>query len=141
MDKQKHIKQASSLGKAIVVIALLAYISFTVGASINRNYQTNQIINGLKDDIATLKLRIANEQDLLVYYNTDSFKEVETRRRLGAIAPGETLVILPKHKRNAIEGPGMVIDENQNVTDRPVSTQLKSSNLKLWWQFIFNQQS
>jgi cell division protein FtsB len=135
MTKSKLFLTTQSLASALVKVAILLYIGWTVGSSIYRNYKTNQVIDSLKRDIAQLKLDIANEQDMLVYYQTDSFHELEARRRLGAMAPGEKIVILPKKNVSTQENNNNQLDNKDSSSDNN-----NISNPVAWWQFIFNQQ-
>jgi cell division protein FtsB len=122
-----------SILKGLVYCAVLVYIAYTVGLSIDRNYQTNQQINRLKSDIATLNDQISELQYENIYYQTDSFKEVEARRRLGAKAPDEKVVIIPKQDQNSgtIDKSDPAASTNSGSVDEP------TPNSMLWWRFLF----
>jgi cell division protein FtsB len=137
MAKQHHrLKVVSNAGRVALTIAVIIYVTWTVGISINRNYKTNQIITQLKSNIEDLKLALAEEKDMIVYYQTDSYRDVEARRRLGAIAPGEKVIILPKSIENGNSSPE---DQNGTLTNGPTYANNKSSsNPQKWWKFIFS---
>lgn len=133
VNRTDGFRVITSFTRGLFILVLLVYISYSVGWSIYRNYTINQEINQLKNDIAKLHGDIGDLQNLIVYYQSDSFKEVEARRRLGLRAPGEQVVILPK-----IDQQKVVSDQSQtpdNSTDQADFT----PNPVKWYKFVMNK--
>ncbi len=134
-NHSKHLKTVQSTGRITLTIAAIIYVAWTLGTSVNRNYKTNQVIDQLKASIAKLKLSIADEKDLLVYYQSQSYQEIQARRDLGAIAPGEKVIILPKDLAANNSQPE---DMDGQLTGSQVNRVDSSSNMSKWWKFIFS---
>lgn len=84
--------------KQLFYFALIIYLVIILGRSIYKNYSINQKISGLEDEIIALRLDNENIKNLLLYYNTDSFKELEIRRRLGMQKPDEKVAVFEEAK-------------------------------------------
>lgn len=79
--------------KQLFYFALIIYLVIILGRSIYKNYNINQKISELEDEIIALRLDNENIKNLLLYYNTNSFKELEIRRRLGMQKPDEKVAV------------------------------------------------
>lgn len=131
MKKQRKFDVIQSLAKGLVTLFIIIYAGWTVGVSIYRNYQTNQKIDNIKKEIAKLKVSIAEMKNLIVYYKTDGFKEIEARRRLGVKVADEQVVILPKTQV------AMIQVDSSPAENNPDNLQNSQSNISLWWRYIF----
>lgn len=107
-----------------LLFALLGYISFLLYQAVYFNYQTSQKIKSLKSDIAELNEQKEKLEDLIIYYQTDTFAELEARKKLGLKMPGEKVVKvdLIEQSRQAEEAPqdivqGLVIPNWQKWID------------------------
>jgi len=106
------------LTRALVVLALIVYGAYVIGRSVFANYTINQQIASLRGQIHQIEVDIAELKNLIVYYESDSFKEIEARRRLGMRAPGEQVVILPKPEdRKLPDGTPETVIEAQKEKD------------------------
>jgi len=108
----------------IVGILVLGYLTFLTGRSIYQNWQTNQEIKRLNTDLEALRIESQNLRELIVYYQTQSFKEKEARQKLGLVKPDEKVVIITHEPV-----PNKVANEN-------LSRQVKKPNYWLWWRFF-----
>ena len=105
-----------------MIIGLIGYGGFILVRGIYRTYQYNQWIEEYAQTIANLEKENEQMQNLILYYETQSFKEVEARQKLGLKAPDEKVVVIPENK------------------DQPTQQETKPSgtpNYLKWWQWIF----
>ena len=90
-------KVKSILG-AIVIIGLAGYTIFLLSTSVFRTYQFNQWIEEDQAEITRLEQENERLKNLILYYQTQSFKEVEARKKLGLKAADEKVVVVPENK-------------------------------------------
>ena len=128
----KHIESIRLVSRSLVTFALIIYTIVMIGTSIKKNYETNQTIEGLQEEIVTLKSDISELQNLTYYYATDSFKELEARRRLGVKSPDETIIILPKTDESRTT---VTKESNESIED---TTDKQETNLQKWWRYLFS---
>ena len=74
------------------ILLLIIYILFILGRVVWKNYQINVQIEKVNKEIAQLKDDNKNMENLILYYSTDSFKEIEARRKLGLKKPDEKVI-------------------------------------------------
>jgi len=90
------------------------------------NYSTSQKIKNLKSEISTLEANKNMLEDLIMYYQTDAFKELEARKKLGMRKPDEKVLVV----------------ETKEVTDKPVEPikaveeTPQASNFSLWMKYF-----
>ena len=114
----------------ILGIIGVIYLAILVGRSVYTNWQTNQTVSKLKTEMATLEVENQNLQSQIAYYQTNSFKEKEARRKLGLVKPDEKVVIISKEPPT---------DSANNPQETPSESKLP--NYQLWWQFFFKKES
>lgn len=120
----------STLIGRIFLIFLLAYALFLLGRSVYFNYKTNQQIATLKEEIQIAQEENSNLQNLILYYQTDAFKELEARRQLGLAKPGEMVISLPENKESrasSVKDGGKPFEKTNKGTPNYIK----------WWNFIF----
>lgn len=89
-DEIQSEKKKSSFGiYQVLIILVIAYICFLLYQSLYSNYRTRQEINSLKQDVAVLQGQKEELEVLTAYYQTDTFQELEARKKLGLKVPGE----------------------------------------------------
>lgn len=110
-------------------LAVLVYIGVTVALAINKNYQSRQKIRSIKQEIADLEAKIKRQELLNIYYNSDTYKELEARRRLSLKKPDEKVFILPKEQDQKAQAP------NQ-PTSQSKKTSVQESNPRRWLRFL-----
>ena len=80
----------------LVGLGLIAvYIGYYLVLTVKRNYDLQQQISKLQQDISDLQIEKDQLAYKIQYYQTDSYKEKEARSRLGLQAQGEGVIILP----------------------------------------------
>lgn len=110
----------------LAVLLTAGYLLFLFGRSAYRNYQINQRIEELETSISTLEEQNADLKNLIAYYQTETFRELEARRKLGLKKPGEIVIALPENTETPPESEN---PEEKKQTNIP--------NPKRWWEFLF----
>lgn len=123
------LKTSLHITRTMVWFIVVGYSIFLVGKSTYDNYQFNR-------DIATEQAQIAQlekEQEAiklsLIYYRSNSFKEVEARRRLGLKGKDEFVVALPA----AASEPAFAIP---SLLEKQ-STPSQLTPYQSWWNLFF----
>lgn len=113
----------------MVWVLLLGYSLFLVGKSTYQNYQMSKNIVALKAQIAELEQTKRNLELSLIFYQSNSFKEVEVRRRLNLKGKDEHVVAIPWADTDASLG----------IVTTPVKTSPSPPPAPYiaWWQLFF----
>ncbi|TSC92969.1 MAG: Uncharacterized protein CEN89_334 [Candidatus Berkelbacteria bacterium Licking1014_7] len=114
----------------LLILALVIYSGFVVVKKINENYKTNQEIQKYQDEIRQLKIENYNLSNLLIYYQTKTFKEIEARKRLGMKKEGETILVSPENKNGQTD----IQQQQQTEMSQP------APNYQLWYNLIFHRE-
>jgi len=133
-EKIKNIADKFTLvTKNIVIIAIIVYILFGIGKSIWQNYQTNQKIDSIKSKIDTIQKEVDLQKNLILYYQTVSYKELAAKLNLNYLKPGENVLIIPElsNKKITIED-----ITSQSITQNNVSP---TPNFVKWWQYVIGK--
>ncbi|PIT97474.1 hypothetical protein COT77_01125 [Candidatus Berkelbacteria bacterium CG10_big_fil_rev_8_21_14_0_10_41_12] len=110
----------------VIFILLIIYLLFMLYQALALNYSTSQKIKNLKSEISTLEANKNMLEDLIMYYQTDAFKELEARKKLGMRKPDEKVLVV----------------ETKEVTDKPVEPikaveeTPQASNFSLWMKYF-----
>ena len=106
----------------LLFVAGVIYLIFVVGKTVYQNYQIQQEILGLKNDITNLAQANKDLSAQILYYQSPSYQERIGREKLNLQKPGEkVIVILPEAKAK-------VVKEDPYV---------KLTNPQKWWLFFF----
>ena len=79
----------------IIGVLIVIWFGFNTTKSIFKNFDLVQEIEQLQQEIAILELENANLKFRIGYYRTDAYTEIQARDKLGLVAKGEKLFILP----------------------------------------------
>ena len=131
MNDQKKV-----IIKSVIIIGLVAYFLFLTYRAVAFNYNTNKKINSLQQEIALIDAEKQYLENLNVYYNTDTYKELEARRKLGLKKAGETVIAIPIDPKRLAqienrEVPQQIIDAAKKDTP-----QTDMSNARKWLNYI-----
>jgi len=102
-----------------------AYIVFLLFQSVYFNYQSSQKINNLKSELNKAQKDKEKIESLIAYYKTDSFQELEARKKLGFKLPDEKVVTVEIEK-----------DETQIRDQIQESKKPEKPNYQLWMDFL-----
>lgn len=105
-------------------IAFFVYMFFLAGKTIYKDYKVNQEVDGLKEDISSLREENQELRSKIIYYQSESYKEKEARLKLGLQKEGESVIFIPNPTPPSQE-------------TEPQKPPLKTDNFKKWWDFIF----
>ena len=131
-EKKTNVSQFFWVGiKGMLIVAVITYTSYSIGMAIYKNYQINKKIDQLKSDITVLQTEVDELKNLLVYYQSDGFKELEARRRLGLRGKDEKVIIIPKVENT--QG----VDTKNEETKKNNTQPDDKTNMQKWWDFIF----
>lgn len=111
-------------------IVVILYFFWALGKMAWQNYQVNQQIKGLENEVAQIEGDNQKLSDLIAYFQTETFKEQEAREKLGLVMPGEKVLVFPGNDKNADTS----IVETVTKKDEEVKNE---PNYKKWWSFFF----
>lgn len=126
------------LGKFSMTVLLYGLVIYTfvmLGRSVWINYQLQKQITLINNQITQIDTKNKDFQNLIVYYNSESFREVQARSKLGLKKPGEVVVDVPVKK--IIDYNSQLEKEKQEVTTPEKKVEV--SNYRLWWQYLTNK--
>ena len=118
------------LGRRLLLVLLVLYILFLVGKVVYQNYQTKRRLAEIEAEIERLRQENRRLSDLVTYYQTDTFRELEARKKLGLKKPGETVVALPENADEEIVDP-------TRLPAAPAPPPMP--NYRKWWEYLFGQ--
>ncbi len=90
-----QFKDVRNLG-LLAFLAIVLLVSWSGLKVIQTNYELEQQISKLQQEVDVGQLENNNLKLSNQYYNTDEFLELAARRQFGKAAPGETLLVVPK---------------------------------------------
>ena len=115
----------------MIVIAFAIAAGWAWG-SVNvmqRNYALQAELDSKQQQSQVADLEAQTLQFEQKYYQSDEYKELEVRKRLGLAAPGEHVVLLPKNSP-------AVIKSDEQVSPSTVKL-IETSKFQQWMNFLF----
>jgi cell division protein FtsB len=109
----------------LLVSAIVGYTAFVLFQSIYFNYQASQKIKDLKLQFAELDQKKLSLEALIAYYQTDTFRELEARKKLGLKMPGEKVVKVEIEKQ-----------EEPTVPQNSLPNEKEKPNWQKWIDFL-----
>lgn len=127
-----HVRPRLTLNNGVLLVALLIAATWVWGtvAAIQRNFELQQQVDLMSQEIAIQELENKSQQLQNEYYSTSEYQELSARERLGKAAPGERLLILPPNKV------GVTPEEQPEATGTPIA---QRSNFAQWLYFLFGK--
>ena len=116
----------------VLIYLLILYTFFLLGKAVWTNYQLKQQTEQIQNEIANIQKQNKDLENLILYYKSDSFKEVEARRKLGLKKPDEKMVQVPVKKPG--DFPSEVQAQKESIQEP--ETVEKQPNWQLWWQYF-----
>lgn len=135
----KQLQDVRVLG-LLVFLVLVLLVSWSGVKVIQTNYELEQKISKLQQEVEVQELENANLKLRNEYYTTNEFQELAARRQFGLAAPGEKLVIIPKSVALAhtVDLPELIKKtEVIAIADKPKY----QKNFEAWVNFFLNRQS
>ena len=119
-------KKGSYLTPILILLAVV-YVGFLLYQAVYMNYATNQKIKKLRSDLSGAQVEKDRLSSLIAYYKTTTFQELEARKKLGLMLPGEKVV--------SVEVPDsapVVVSQTQQKPQEPI----KQNNSRNWLDFL-----
>jgi cell division protein FtsB len=117
-------------------LAIIVAFLFAVYSNINKvidNNRLNEKVSQEKQTVETLKTQNTRLNELLAYYQSASYQDVEARRRLSLKRADETVLVIKNFPQS---------NQNGDLTDQiyqesPVVSSKSQSNISRWWDYFF----
>lgn len=119
---------------AILLLAVLLYITYRLSDQVYRQNQINTEIINLQSEITRLNQENQDLNELVGYLQTDEFKEKEAKDKLNLIKEGERLVLV-KEKELQLSQMGDIQERSQ------AEVVVHHENYYWWWHYFFNLDS
>jgi len=121
-----------TLNNVVVVIAFVIAAGWVWGSLgvMQRNYALQKELESKTRQLTVAQLDTESAKLEQRYYNTDEYKELAVRERLGLVSPGESVLILPANSE-AAKNIGKTDPTTSAVQTAPVS------NFTQWINFLF----
>ena len=125
-----------TLNNAVVVIGLMISAGWVWGSLgvMQRNYALQKSLDDKSRQLIVAQLATESAKLEQRYYNTDEYKELAVREKLGLVSPGESVLILPANSAAA-----KAIDNT--ITADSSTVAVKQSNFTQWMNFLFGGNS
>lgn len=94
--QQRRTNWATVIGRIFLALAV-AYVLLNLGRAIQKNTEINRAIRRLREEIASLEERIRLLSFEIAYEQSEAYRILEAKRRLGVRAKGETVVLVPQN--------------------------------------------
>lgn len=130
MTETKKDKFWATTSKVLTYIVIF-YIFYILGHSIWLNWALKKENDRIKADIAKVQDKNQNLENLITYYKSDSFKELEAREKLGMKKSDEKVVLVPVKKFD----PTASQEDSLSLLSKKTVTQI--ANWRAWWSYIF----
>jgi cell division protein FtsB len=127
---RKNIGLKKTLNSKTTVLGLLVVfiiIVFSLSKNISSQKSVNHQITALEEEIKATQNENSEFQDLIKYFSSAEYIEMEARQKLNLGQAGEKAIIISNAKKT---------DENQ--TDNQSATTTFKSSPQRWWQYFFN---
>lgn len=112
----------------LIEIIGLIFAGLSLFKILDKKQQRTAEMDKLKEQLLVLKNQNSDFLTKLQEIQTDSYVELEAKKRLNLKRPGEKVVVFVKESA-----------ENQPVGEiKNVQNNIEQSNLKLWWQYFFD---
>lgn len=137
MDKTKirkliyHIKHRyATMNNVVVAIAVVIAASWAWGSisMMQRNFALQKDIDAKQRELQLTELEVQTLQFEQNYYQSNEYKDLAARERLGLAAAGEKVLILPPNSATA--------KANGEPAPKPSRQVLGVSNFQQWMNFL-----
>lgn len=125
-------KEKKSKISGLIIFLAIVYVLFLLYQSVFFNFQRSQKIKSLKQEVTELQEKQEKINALIAYYKTESFQELEARRKLGLRMPGEKLIEV-EVKSGDSNSEATTQRSGEEASDKKDDTR---SNPELWMAFI-----
>ena len=110
-------------------LAVLVFLGIAAGKETYRKYQIQKEINSLQQEAEKVGEKNQELNRLIEYFQTDAYKKLEARKKLGLGEEGEKLVIIKSTPEDYFQE----INSFKSAENKDVS------NLGKWWRYFFKE--
>ena len=115
---------------AVVGLIVLVFFGYLLFREVQKKYEINHEITSLQKQVSSLDDRNKELNDLISYFGTDAYKELQAREKLNLQKPGEIVVAIPPDQSQLGYTPA-----DASGSDATQAAHL--SNPRLWWNYFF----
>ena len=121
-----------TMNNVVVAIALLIAASWAWGSvqAMERNYGLQKELDYKQRELKLVELETDTLRYQQKYYESDEYKELAIRERLGLVQPGEKALILPPNSAAAKAA-------DTTITSQETPKKVSESNIQQWVNFLF----
>ncbi len=132
MQKKNTLNILTSTIGRIVLLAIIILFIVNIFRSIWKNHQVTKQIDSLEKQISSLENDRINLNNRILYYQTDTYKELEARQHLNYRKKDEKVMALVKKENN-------ISDQNndKNQVNNYETSQEDMANWQRWVKYIF----
>jgi len=125
-----------TLNNGVILVAFVIAASWVWGSLdvMQRNYLLQKELDDKSRQLIVTELDTENAKLQQRYYQTNEYKELAVRDKLGLASPGESVLILPENSQSAKDA-----DDESTITT-PVEI-VSISNFEQWMNFLFGGNS
>lgn len=121
----------SALGLAIIVA-----ISIPLAKNISKQYEINDEIDLLQEQIGDLDGKNANLKNLITFLESDQFIDEEARKNLNFKKAGEEVVVIKSEVLNTLENKDE-INSIYMINQPKIAGEQMAANPKKWLRYFF----
>ncbi len=126
---KRLLKFIGMISSTTLKVAFVLYIGILLFKAMKVNIDISNQIAEQKQQIEQIEIKIENIKDLIAYYQTPAFLELEARRELNYVLPDEKVIVLPQSQAEASE----TTEKNQRITNEKIADQ--KPNWQLWLEY------
>ncbi|MBU0598097.1 septum formation initiator family protein [Patescibacteria group bacterium] len=113
-------------------IVILIALSTALAKEIIHKYQISSEINGLQEEVAKLEQNNLELNDLISYFESDTYKEEQARLQLGLQKPDEKVIAVLGDSTELAQA------EADQAVAVAANTNDTRDNPQKWWDYYFN---
>lgn len=132
-----HIKHRyGTFNNVVILVALVIAASWVWGAvnTMQRNYGLQRDIDARKRQLELTRLEVATLEYQQNYYRSDEYRELAAREKLGLVAPGEKVLLLPPNSAEA-----KAADRQSAPSVAADDETAGKSNFEQWMSFLMGK--
>lgn len=128
----------ATLNTGIIMVAAFIVLSWVWGSvsMIQANFEAQKAVEERQREKDILELEVETLRYQQNYYNSDEFKDLEARSKLGLASPGEKVLILPPNSAQAQQQ-----DEQDSKAKTVADKTAARSNFQQWLDFLSGKSS
>ena len=125
-------KDYFTLNNAVIAVAFIIAANWVWGSLgvMQKNFTLQKELDDKSRQLIVAQLDTDNAKLEQRYYQTDEYKELAVRQRLGLVTPGESVLILPPNSE-AVKSADEVASTKVSIASA------KISNFEQWANFLF----